>query len=250
MISELSDPLNFYKILYPVLVENGSSRNPAEAGSGMRNLIVLALFRAYARVFKGDAIIAVEEPEIYLHPHAQHSLNSLFETLAEEGAQLFISTHSAALLCPERSDRVIRVRQLPDDEGNVCTQIKHVTSPKLLRLRQRLHPTLTMTIESMRERYRNICSIEHCEAFFATCVLLVEGPTERTALPIYAKHLGVDFNKLGVSIVSANGKGNLDSLHHLYNSLEIKAFVVFDNDRGGQPVDMNLTQFTPLAGPA
>ncbi|MBI0436006.1 hypothetical protein, partial [Roseomonas sp. KE0001] len=54
------DPLNFYKTLQPILVEDGLERSPEEAGSGMRNLIVLALFRAYAKCFRGDAVFAVE----------------------------------------------------------------------------------------------------------------------------------------------------------------------------------------------
>lgn len=234
------DALNFYKSLYPTLVENGNLRNPSEAGSGMRNLIVLALFRAYGEVFKGSAIIAVEEPEIYLHPHAQRSLNSLFETLTSQGVQIFMSTHSAAFLSPERSDRVVRVRQLADAEGDLSTQIKHVDSPQLLVLRQQSHPGTAVTVESMRERYRNICTIEHCEAFFASCVVLVEGPTERGALPIFAKYLGLDFNEFGVSVVSAGGKGNLDSLYHLYRSLEIPVFIVFDNDREKRLQDQQL----------
>ena len=83
------DPLNFYRSLSPVLIENGEPKNPAEVGSGMRNLIVMALFRAYAKTFRGDALIAIEEPEIYLHPHAQRSLAVLFRELADQGAQIF-----------------------------------------------------------------------------------------------------------------------------------------------------------------
>jgi putative ATP-dependent endonuclease of OLD family len=65
-------------------------------------------------------------------------------------------------------------------------------------------------------------------------VILVEGPTERAALPIYAKHLSIDFNDLGISVVNANGKENLDSLFHLYSSIDIPVFTVFDNDRGAR----------------
>jgi putative ATP-dependent endonuclease of the OLD family len=225
------DPLNFYKSLYPTLVENGSSKNPSEAGSGMRNLIVLALFRAYAESFRGNAIIAIEEPEIYLHPHAQRSLNALFETLTAAGAQLFMSTHSGAFLAPERSDRVVLVKQMRDEEDDLCTQIKHVPATELLRIRQTLFPTMPMTVESMQERYRNLCTADHCEAFFASFIVLVEGPTEKAALPVYAQHLGLDLNSYGISVVSAGGKGNLDSFFHLYNSLEIPVYTIFDNDR-------------------
>ena len=200
----------------------------------MRNLIVLALFRAYAESFRGNAIIAIEEPEMYLHPHAQRSLNSLFETLADAGAQLFMSTHSGAFLAPERSDRVVLVKQALDEEDELCTQIRHVPSHKLLGLRQALYPTVSMTVDSMRERYRNLCTADHCEAFFASSIVLVEGPTERAALPVYARHLELDLNSLGISVVSAGGKGNLDSFFHLYSSLEIPVYTIFDNDRNSE----------------
>jgi predicted ATP-dependent endonuclease of OLD family len=92
------DPLNFYKSLQPLLLEEGVRKNPSETGSGMRNLIVMALFRSYAKAFRGDAIFAIEEPEIYLHPHAQRSLATLFEELASAGNQVFYSTHSATFI--------------------------------------------------------------------------------------------------------------------------------------------------------
>jgi putative ATP-dependent endonuclease of the OLD family len=34
----------------------------------------LALFHAFASAFKDGAILAIEEPELFLHPHAQRSL--------------------------------------------------------------------------------------------------------------------------------------------------------------------------------
>jgi predicted ATP-dependent endonuclease of OLD family len=46
--------------------------------------------------------------------------------------------------------------------------------------------------------------------------------------------LSIDFNDLGISVVNANGKENLDSLFHLYSSIDIPVFTVFDNDRGAR----------------
>lgn len=234
------DPLNFYKGLHPILIEDGEHRNPSEAGSGMRNLIVMALFRAYAKAFRGDAIIAMEEPEIYLHPHAQRSLAALFEELAAQGAQILYSTHSAAFIDVARADRVIFVKRCKDEEEEVCTQVRNVSADALLRDRKRLYPGIPITVESMQERYRNICGPEHAEAFFARAVLIVEGPTETAALPIYAKHLDVDFDALGISVVSAGGKGNADQLFQLYETLGFPTYLVFDNDRGGNSSDIDL----------
>ena len=243
------DPLNFYRSLYPVLFEDGHAKNPAEAGSGMRNLVVMALFRAYAKTFKGNALIAIEEPEIYLHPHAQRSLAVLFRELAAQGAQLLYSTHSASFLAIEHFDQVAVVERRLDDAGDSCTHIRRMTADGLLAKRQALHPGLPLTIGSMRERLRNTCGIEHAEAFFARAVLLVEGPTEQAALPIYAAAIGIDFDALGVSVVSAGGKAGLDALHHLYAGLGFPVFLLFDNDVGGDARDIRLNKvLTRLVG--
>jgi len=92
------DETNLYRSLFPTLIERGAAKSPSEAGSGIRNLLVLALFHAFAHAFKGGAVLGIEEPELFLHPHAQRSLMGQFESLVAEGNQLFISTHSATFL--------------------------------------------------------------------------------------------------------------------------------------------------------
>ncbi len=134
------DPLNFYKSLYPILIDRDENKNPNEAGSGMRSLIVMALFRAYARAFKGNAVIAFEEPEMYLHPHAQRSLATLFEELAANGAQIFYSTHSTTFIDISRSDRIVLVERHPDEDGDICTQVRATTRKDLLAARRRTPP--------------------------------------------------------------------------------------------------------------
>lgn len=105
------DPLNYYRSIHPILSEHGRDKDPSEAGQGMRNLILLALFRAYAKVFKDDAIVAVEEPEIYLHPHARRSLKSLFDELVEQGQQVFYTTHSTEFINVEQFDTICLVEK-------------------------------------------------------------------------------------------------------------------------------------------
>jgi predicted ATP-dependent endonuclease of OLD family len=96
---------------------------------------------------------------------------------------------------------------------------------------------------------RNACSVEHAEAFFARAVLLVEGPTEQAALPTFAALLDVDFDALGVSIVSAGGKVGLDALHQLYEGLGFLVFLLFDNDIGGEEKDIPINKvLTRLLG--
>ena len=75
------DETNLYRGLYPTLLERGQPRAPGEAGSGVRNLLVLAVFHAFAKSFRGGAMMGIKEPELYLHPHAQRSLMAQCEVL-------------------------------------------------------------------------------------------------------------------------------------------------------------------------
>ncbi|MEZ2409145.1 hypothetical protein AB6806_20315 [Bosea sp. RCC_152_1] len=77
------------------------------------------------------------------------------------------------------------------EDEEVCTQVAITSSEDLLALRKKLHSGRDMTVESMRSFIRNIRTAEMTEAYFARVVVVVEGATEREALPIYARALGL-----------------------------------------------------------
>lgn len=232
------DETNLYRGLYPTLVERGQARMPSEVGSGVRNLLVLALFQATARTFQGGSVLGIEEPELYLHPHAQRSLMTQFEELAREGNQVFVSTHSAAFIDVTRSERIVLVDQCADEEEEVCTQTRTTTAERLLTLRQRLNPGVLMTQDSRRAFLRGVTTAEMAEAFFAKLILIVEGPSEREALPLLLAVAGLALDERGVSIVSAGGKAAIETVAQLYAAHDIPTFIIFDNDEGGAPNDL------------
>jgi putative ATP-dependent endonuclease of OLD family len=235
------DETNLYRSLYPTLVERGQFKSPSEAGSGVRNLLVLALFHAFARAFRGGAILGIEEPELFLHPHAQRSLMGQFEELVSEGNQLFVSSHSSSFLditCPER---VVLVECKEDEDGEYCTNVRTTSAEALLEKRQQLHPERQMTLLSMRAFMRNIRTAEMAEPYFAKLVIVAEGPSEREALPLLCSQLGLHFDEEGISIIAAGGKTAIDTLVHVYQSHEIPIYVIFDNDHG-RPSERNANK--------
>jgi putative ATP-dependent endonuclease of OLD family len=235
------DETNLYRSLYPTLVERGKYKSPGEAGSGVRNLLVLALFHAFARAFRGSAILGIEEPELFLHPHAQRSLKSQFKELAAEGNQIFISSHSSAFLDITRPERVVLVECREDDEGDYCTNVRTTTIDSLLERRQNLHPERPITPSSLRAFMRNIRTAEMAEPYFSKLVIVAEGPSEREALPLLCSQLGLDFDVEGISIIAAGGKTAIDTLVHVYQSHEIPVYVIFDND-DGNPKERNANK--------
>ena len=62
-------------------------------------------------------------------------------------------------------------------------------------------------------------------------VLIVEGATEETLLPEFAKKCGFDFDKEGVYVLSAGGKNQVVKLYYaLVEKLKLPIFVLLDKD--------------------
>ncbi|MGH3021965.1 MAG: TOPRIM nucleotidyl transferase/hydrolase domain-containing protein, partial [Gaiellaceae bacterium] len=76
---------------------------------------------------------------------------------------------------------------------------------------------------------------EILSGFFARRIVLVEGATEREALPAYLKQVGLDVVKEGIAIVSVQGVGNLARWFRLFSAYGIPVYVIFDNDNEVDP---------------
>ncbi|MBT9168988.1 MAG: hypothetical protein DDT19_02340 [Syntrophomonadaceae bacterium] len=66
--------------------------------------------------------------------------------------------------------------------------------------------------------------------FFASRLLLVEGDTEKLALPEYAKRLAIDLDREGATIVEVGGKQNLPEFARISISFGIPTGILYDED--------------------
>ena len=72
-------------------------------------------------------------------------------------------------------------------------------------------------------------------------VILVEGLTEETLLPAFARFLGYDFYKNGIQIIPAGGKNQVVKMYYkLSQELKIPIFLLLDKDAEG-----NIAQIKP-----
>ncbi|MEE9727694.1 AAA family ATPase [Listeria seeligeri] len=95
---------NFFKTGSILLEENGIKTQVSEKGTGMQRALALSLIQVYSRIDKKidtavskPIIFFIDEPETFLHPHAQDKLLSSLERISEN-SQIFITTHSPYLL--------------------------------------------------------------------------------------------------------------------------------------------------------
>jgi len=203
------ETLDFYKALDVRVKEEGFEMSATELGEGFQNAIVLAILQAFERRRKQGAVILIEEPEMFLHPQMQRSLYRTLRRLAETN-QVVYATHSPHFVSVPNYEEVLLVRR---DPGG--TMVTASTLP---------------TNEARREKLVKELDPERNELFFATRLLLVEGDTEKLALPVYAERMGLDLDRAGATIVEVGGKRNLPEFMRIAESFGIPTGVLYDED--------------------
>lgn len=183
----------------------------------------LALVHAISALVEAKArglVVLVEEPELFLGPAAQRHLHTLLRRLAARGRnQVLFSTHAPIFLGVDRLDELVLVRH---DDG-LGTQL---VQPKPL---------------SQEQSFRVLAEFdsERAEIFLSRAVLLVEGRTEKIALPFVFQRLGYDADRESIAVVECSGKGNIPLFAEVCNACDIPYVVVHDRDapRGQTPAE-------------
>lgn len=244
-------PSNYFKTMQIMGIDPQFADKPldlSELGEGARNLILIALLKSFAKNFKNNGgalngILALEEPELFLHPQARRHLFKELRELAAEGMQIIISTHSDSFIDTEFFDEIGRVIKVDDEEneGKLNTKLITCTKEKLIN-----HciatgvPEEKVTIESLAEYYRTTSNYQLNEGFFARCLVLVEGETEEMALPELLQENGIDCDSFGISIIGVNGKNQIPKYWRLYSQFGIPIIIVMDNDNSEKKKSSNI----------
>jgi predicted ATP-dependent endonuclease of OLD family len=206
-----SNPKDLYKKL-EILVDDGIKTGLELKGSGIQSVLLISLFTLYSRI-KGDgnALLLIDEPELFLHPHANRHMARILGAISHEGAQIIMSTHSTQYLLNKDVTEIVLIRK--NVSGNE-TFIKQVTSfPDQVKLRKELNNS-------------------NLELFFSNKVVLVEGPSDKIVLPCFALSFDPknDFDKRNIGIINVGGKENLDVFILLLTAFNIPWLAICDND--------------------
>jgi putative ATP-dependent endonuclease of the OLD family len=227
----LYDPWNFYRTFQMIASDDNLEFQASSAGMGLQSALTVPVLRAYAEIRHTDAILAIEEPEIYLHPQAQRNFYGVLRELAEADTQVFYTTHSPNFLETSHFDEIALVRR-DGSLGQRQTSVTQVTAAAFAGDFNARHEETLASEDSVRRHTAKHCSIRHHEGFFATKVILVEGETEEEALPIFARALDVDLDAHGISVLGCRGKTAMPEIYRLFNEFGIPTYAVFDGDHG------------------
>jgi len=228
------DPWNLYRTLQIMVqeAETGMTFRASELGMGVQASITIAILKAYSQLkLNNQTPILIDEPELFLHPQGRRNFYNIIRDLADNGTQVFLTTHSTEFIDLTHFDEINVVRK-DMERGTYIRQAKPGNFVTDLHVR---YPRLNPSVESIMEQYMNAFentgdSQKSSEAMFARKVVLVEGESEVLILPYLFKLLGYDPVLEGVTIVRCGGKSEIDRFYRLYSEFGIPCYIIFDGD--------------------
>lgn len=215
---QVADPANPYAAFKLVYSEDGLECPAEEAGLGVQSAIVVGLFEALREKNTGAGIVLIDEPEMYLHPHAQRQFHRVLTDLVDAGAtQVIYSTHSPVFADATRFETLRLLRRRPGHSTTVS----------------QVSPEETKKLSGAREQIKLLTEWgnDRSEALFASAVLLVEGPGDQIAAHgVASRNSKFDLDGQNLSIIDCGGKSSIPFHAALCRALGIPVCALYDED--------------------
>ena len=193
------------------LASKHEGKNMIIGGEGRINQIYLSLWATQNEItdFSSEvSIICVEEPEAYLHPHQQRELAFyLGKTLKGE---VILTSHSPFIVSEFSPNSIIRLYKEKNETlaaSDGCSKV----------------------IEEGVDGLGYRMSVIPAEAFFSDYAILVEGPSELLLFKTLAVQLGIDLDRLNISVLCVDGVDFVTYIKIL-NAMCIEWSMRTDND--------------------
>jgi putative ATP-dependent endonuclease of OLD family len=198
-------------------IGSGPELEPGRHGAGAGSVALLLLLGAVleargpaAAAPGAEMILAIEEPELHLHPLMLSAMWSVIDSLR---GQKMVTSNSGELLS---SARLSALRRL----------VRRVDHTAVFQLGAE-----TLTLDETRKVTYHL-RLRHDNALFARAWLLVEGETEVWLLPELARLMGVEFPSEGIRCVEFAQAG-IEPLLKVANDLGIEWHMMADGDLAG-----------------
>lgn len=191
-----------------IYVDDGFKSLLTEKGSGIQSATIIGLFNYYTQYVNTvtSALLCIEEPEVYLHPHARRVISDrLDEFLNNNKNQVILTTHSVEFIRTVGEDlNIVLVRKHGDNTVAAPIKIK---------------------------KYKDLLiDNNQNEIFFADKVVICEGYDDFILRAVAKEVYPQKLDERNISIVSAGSKDNISRFVKLILELGLKCFVFADFD--------------------
>jgi predicted ATP-dependent endonuclease of OLD family len=195
---------------HPMTISNVPHMSARPRGSAeVAQTLVTAIEEWIARGTMGTVVL-IEEPELFLSPQTQRYLYRQLRRFTAAGNQVIYSTHSPSFLNVSRLHELVVTDHDPET-GTTLTQPEPIPADEEFRAYSEFDATRS-------------------ELFLARAAILVEGQTERLALPFVFHALGYDPDQEGISIIECGGKPNIPVIARVAKAVRIPFLAVHDRD--------------------
>lgn len=266
----LKSDLSFQKLIQNVLkyeyMESNNSIPEHQYGLGYTSfMMIVAEIITYIEKFPNTSfnsqinIIAIEEPEAYMHPQMQElfikNVNDMISSLLESSnkhvnSQIIITTHSAHILnskihMGKKFDNIVYISAVSNIAKAICIndniilgEFEHKAIEKLETKKNAKKEGKTISDQELQEikssEKKNLMYMKKhikfkvSEMFFADAVIFVEGITEYTLLQYYISQ-NPNLNRYYISVFLVDG-AHAKVYENLIKRLEIPTLIITDLD--------------------
>jgi putative ATP-dependent endonuclease of the OLD family len=186
----------------------------SEAGSGVQSGVLLALHRLEQKATQNPSvqfILAVEEPEAFLHPQKQKELYQDIRAAQSANLRVIVTTHSPYIVAETPFTRLGLVKKDGKHSALHVAEVKNVKEQE--------------TFDAYSDEVNSLL-------FFSDKVILVEGESDaRVIRLLLEKRLGAQAHR--ISIISASGNANFSPFLRMvraWTTAKIPHLVVTDFD--------------------
>lgn len=199
--------LDLYRtcVLY---VDDGFKSLLTDKGSGIQSAVIIGLFSYYTKHVSTimSALLCIEEPELYLHPHARRLISDRLTDFIGDKNQVIITTHSAEFLRTHGEDVNVIAVTKGSDGYTTCTSV------------------------NLKDYARILVYESSSELFFAEKVIVCEGYDDFILRAVAKEKFPKQLDSKNVSIAPAAGKDNISKIVQLVLKLGIKCHILADFD--------------------
>jgi len=192
-----------------IYVDDGFKSLLTDKGAGIQSATILGLFCYYTKHVNttGSALLCIEEPEIYLHPHARRVISDRLDDFLDNNRnQVIVTTHGVEFLRTlSRTFNILLIRK------------------------DSLRGTTAQGLDA-REFLDLLINNNQNELFFADKVIICEGFDEHILRAAAEELFPGELDKQNVSIISLEGKDRLVRMSRVILKLGIGCFVFADFD--------------------
>ena len=201
------------------ITEKGKEFPINYCGSGIQSLFVIGVYQYLSDQLGINYVVAIEEPEVNLHPHAQRQfINSIKESTKGNKNQVILSTHSPFIIDQLGHVNLLLIKKKDHPKRGFVTELTQ------------LRKTFFSDYGLNEPEYYKFAGFKNSDVFFSSFIIVTESPTDGDVVRLLGKKANVDISKTSISLLSLGGVNNLKYVLALLKELDIPHCLVLDKD--------------------